>query len=141
LIVCATGSNLPVLYGYWLGAGQHVTSIVASNKELVEEGLVSRPRRELDDKVLSRADVIVATLRQQGVYDEQGDFIEPIENGVLQWDDVKDLSSLLAGKAIGRTAPEQITLFKQNSDQGVGFMALARLAHDKARRAGVGTEI
>jgi ornithine cyclodeaminase/alanine dehydrogenase-like protein (mu-crystallin family) len=141
LIVCATGSNLPVLYGYWLGAGQHVTSIVASNKELVEEGLVSRPRRELDDKVLSRADVIVATLRQQGVYDEQGDFIEPIENGVLQWDDVKDLSSLLAGKAIGRTAPEQITLFKQNSDQGVGFMALARLAHDKARRAGLGTEI
>jgi ornithine cyclodeaminase/alanine dehydrogenase-like protein (mu-crystallin family) len=141
LIVCATNSNVAVLCGDWLEAGQHVTSIVASNKELVQEGLVSRPRRELDDKVLSRADVIIATLRQQAVYDEQGDFIEPIENGVLQWDGVKDLSSLLAGKTTGRTTPEQITLFKQNSDQGVGFMALARLAHDKARSAGIGIEI
>ena len=32
-------------------------------------------------------------------------------------------------------------LFKQNSDQGVGFMALARLAHDKARKAGIGIDI
>jgi hypothetical protein len=41
----------------------------------------------------------------------------------------------------GRTSAKQITLFKQNSDQGVGFMALARLAHDKARSAGIGMEI
>ena len=141
LIVCATGSNVPVLYGEWLEAGQHVTSIVASNKELVQEGLVSRPRRELDDKVLSRADVIIATLRQQAIYDEQGDFVEPVENGVLRWDEVKDLSALVAGKTTGRTTPNQITLFKQNSDQGVGFMALARLVHDKARRAGIGIQI
>ena len=32
-------------------------------------------------------------------------------------------------------------MFKQNSDQGVGFMALAKLAHDKARAHGVGMEI
>jgi ornithine cyclodeaminase/alanine dehydrogenase-like protein (mu-crystallin family) len=141
LIVCATNSNVPVLYGDWLEAGQHVTSIVGSNKELLQEGLVSSPRRELDDNVLTRADIIIATLRQQGIYDEQGDFVEPVGKGLLQWEDVKDLSSLLAGKVTGRTSSKQITLFKQNSDQGVGFMALARLAHDKARAAGIGTEI
>ncbi|HTM09532.1 MAG TPA: ornithine cyclodeaminase family protein [Verrucomicrobiae bacterium] len=141
LIVCATGSNVPVLYGEWLEPGQHVTSIVGSNKELVEEGLVARPRRELDDEVLKRADVIVATLRQQGIYDEQGDFIEPIAQGVLRWEDIVDLGALLAGDAPGRANEKQITLFKQNSDQGVGFMALARLAHDKARAAGIGMEI
>jgi ornithine cyclodeaminase/alanine dehydrogenase-like protein (mu-crystallin family) len=141
LIICATGSNIPVLYGDWLEEGQHVTSIVGSNKELLHEGLVSRPRRELDDKVLTRADVIVATLRQQGIQDEQGDFVEPIDQGLLQWDDIKDLSSLLSGDVPGRTNAKQITLFKQNSDQGVGFMALARLAHDKARSAGIGIEI
>jgi len=119
LIVCATGSN----------------------KELLQEGLVSSPRRELDDQVLARADTIVATLRQQGIYDEQGDFVEPISRGVLRWEDVKDLSALVAGRVSGRTTAKQITLFKQNSDQGVGFMALARLAHDKAREAGIGTEI
>jgi hypothetical protein len=32
-------------------------------------------------------------------------------------------------------------VFKQNSDQGVGFMALAKLAYDKARAAGIGLEI
>jgi len=130
-----------VLKGEWLQAGQHVTSIVGSNKELLREGLVSKPRRELDDNVLTRADVIVATLRQQGIYDEQGDFIGPIERGVLSWEAVQDLSALLAGKAAGRTSAQQITLFKQNSDQGVGYMALARLAHDKARAAGIGVEI
>jgi len=141
LIVCATGSNVPVLYGDWLEVGQHVTSIVGSNKELLQEGLVSSPRRELDDNVLTRADVIVATLRQQGIHDEQGDFVEPIARGVLRWDDIKDLSSLVAWKIAGRTGAKQITLFKQNSDQGVGFMAIARLAHDKARAAGIGIEI
>ena len=141
LVVCATGSNVPVLYGDWLEPGQHVTSIVGSNKELLAEGLVSRPRRELDDKVLARADMIVATLKQQGVQDEQGDFVEPIQNGVIQWDDVRELAELVTGKVTGRTAESQITLFKQNSDQGVGFMALARLAHDKARAAGIGLEI
>lgn len=141
LIVCATGSNVPVLLGDWLQEGQHVTSIVGSNKELLQEGLVSSPRRELDDKVLTRADVVVATLRQQGIYDEQGDLAEPVEKGLLNWGDIKDLSALLAGQATGRTSADQITLFKQNSDQGVGFMALARLVHDKARAAGIGIEI
>jgi ornithine cyclodeaminase len=141
LIICATGSNVPVLYGDWLEEGQHVTSIVGSNKELLQQGLVSRPRRELDDQVLARADVIIATLRQQGIHDEQGDFVEPIARGLLRWEDVKDLSSLLARNVTGRTDAGQITLFKQNSDQGVGFMALARLAHDKARSAGIGMDI
>src|SRR5262249_19707971 len=88
LIVCATGSNVPALVGYGLEAGVHVTSIVGSNKELLAEGLVSKPRRELDDGVLRRADVIVATLKQQGIQDEQGDFVEPISNRVIRWDDV-----------------------------------------------------
>jgi ornithine cyclodeaminase/alanine dehydrogenase-like protein (mu-crystallin family) len=141
LVVCATGSNVPVLYGEWLAPGAHVTSIVGSNKELLAEGLVATPRRELDDQVLGRADVIVATLKQQAIQDEQGDFIEPIGRGVLEWDQIKELANLVAGKVTGRTNNEQITLFKQNSDQGVGFMALARLAHDRARKAGIGIEI
>ena len=141
LVVCATGSNVPVLFGDWLEPGAHVTSIVGSNKELLAEGLVSKPRRELDDEVLARADVIVATLKQQGIQDEQGDVVEPIQNGIIKWDDVKELAQLVAGKVTGRTGERQITLFKQNSDQGVGFMALARLAHDKACEAGIGMEI
>jgi hypothetical protein len=50
-------------------------------------------------------------------------------------------SRLICGKREGRQSPDEITVFKQNSDQGVGFMALARLAHDKARSMGIGMEI
>jgi ornithine cyclodeaminase/alanine dehydrogenase-like protein (mu-crystallin family) len=49
LIFLATGSNVPVLFGAWLEPGQHVTSIVASNKGVLQQGSVARPRREFDD--------------------------------------------------------------------------------------------
>jgi ornithine cyclodeaminase len=140
IIVCATNSNVPVVFGRWLEEGVHVTSIVGSNKELISEGLVSRPRRELDDEVLARADVIIATLVQQGIQDQQGDLLEPVQNGVITWGDVKNLSALLTGDTCGRWSDQDVTLFKQNSDQGVGYMALARLVHDKARAAGIGME-
>ena len=64
LICLATGSNVPVLFGDWLSAGQHVTSIVASNKGVLQQGSVARPRREFDDAVIARADRVIATLKQ-----------------------------------------------------------------------------
>jgi ornithine cyclodeaminase len=130
-----------VLFGDWLEKGQHVTSIVASNKGVLEQGSVSAPRREFDDAVISRADVLVATLKEQAIMDEQADLFQPVSQGLTSWDRIADLGALVAGKAPGRRNPDEITVFKQNSDQGVGFMALAKLAHDKARAAGIGLEI
>jgi alanine dehydrogenase len=141
LICLATGSNEPVLFGEWLQPGQHVTSIVASNKGVFLQGSVSRPRREFDDAVIARATRVVATLKEQAIMDEQADLFEPVSSGVTSWDQIADLGELVAGKVHGRRSPQDITVFKQNSDQGVGFMALAKLAHDKARAAGCGIEI
>jgi alanine dehydrogenase len=141
LICLATGSNVPVLFGEWLQPGQHVTSIVASNKGVFLQGSVSRPRREFDDAVIARATRVVATLKEQAIMDEQADLFEPVSSGVTSWDRIADLGELVAGKVHGRRSPQDITVFKQNSDQGVGFMALAKLAHDKARAAGRGIEI
>ena len=141
LICLATGTNTPVLFGEWLERGQHVTSIVASNKGVFLQGSVSRPRREFDDDVIARADRVVATLKEQAIMDEQADLFEPVTNGITSWDQIADLGELVAGKTHGRRSADEITVFKQNSDQGVGFMALAKLAHDKARAAGLGIEI
>jgi ornithine cyclodeaminase/alanine dehydrogenase-like protein (mu-crystallin family) len=141
LICLATGSNEPVLFGEWLEPGQHVTSIVASNKGVFMQGSVSRPRREFDDAVIARADRVVATLKEQAIMDEQADLFEPVSAGVTAWSKIADLGELVAGKAEGRRSRAEITVFKQNSDQGVGFMALAKLAHDKARAAGIGIDI
>ena len=141
LICLATGANTPVLTGDWLAPGQHVTSIVASNKGVLEQGSVTRPRREFDDAVIERADLVMATSKEQAIMDEQGDLFEPVTSGIISWDDIFNMGDLLAGKAAGRTSAEQITLFKQNSDQGVGFMALSKLAHEKAEAKGLGIEI
>ena len=141
LICCATGSNVPVLFGAWLESGQHVTSIVAGNKGVVTQGSVPRPRREFDDEVIARADRIVATLREQAIVDEQGDLFEPVKKGITSWDKIAELGELAAGKAHGRRGADEITVFKQNSDQGVGFMALAKLAYDKARAHGLGMDV
>ena len=141
LICLATGSNVPVLLGDWLEKGQHVTSIVASNKGVLLQGSVSRPRREFDDQVIARADRVIATLKEQAIMDEQADLFEPVQRGITSWEQISDLGELVAGKVAGRRARDEITVFKQNSDQGVGFMALAKLAHDKARRHGLGIEI
>jgi len=141
LICLATGSNVPVLLGEWLEKGQHVTSIVASNKGVLLQGSVSRPRREFDDAVIARADRVIATLKEQAIMDEQADLFEPVERGIISWERISDLGELVAGKVAGRRTPEEITVFKQNSDQGVGFMALAKLAYDKARAHGLGVEI
>ncbi len=108
---------------------------------MVEEGSVSRPRREFDDEVIVRADRVIATSKDQAIQDEQGDLFEPVANGIISWDEISDLGELVAGKVTGRTSDDGITVFKQNSDQGVGFMALAALTYDKAIAAGIGIEI
>jgi ornithine cyclodeaminase/alanine dehydrogenase-like protein (mu-crystallin family) len=141
LICLATGSNVPVLFGEWLSRGQHVTSIVASNKGVLQQGSVSRPRREFDDAVIARADRVIATLKEQAIMDEQADLFEPVSRDIVSWEKIGNLGELVTGKVPGRRSADDITVFKQNSDQGVGFMALAKLAHEKAMAAGLGVEI
>jgi alanine dehydrogenase len=141
IICCATGSNVPVLKGAWLEPGQHITSIVNSNKGVKEQAGLANRRRELDDEVLRRSDIILTVLTEQAIIDEHGDLFEPVERGIVAWSDMCQLSEILTGQAVGRTSDDQITNFKQNSDQGVGYMALGKLAHDKAVEAGIGMEI
>lgn len=141
LICCATNTNVPALHGAWLEPGQHVTSIVNSNKGVKEQARLARPRREIDDEVVRRAGLILVNVREQSIVEEHGDLCEPIAHGITSWDSIVELGEILTGRARGRTSDDQITLFKQNSDQGVGFMALANLACETARAHGIGQEI
>jgi alanine dehydrogenase len=141
LICLATSSNVPVLFGAWLAPGQHVTSIVAGGKSTSQQGLVSQPRREIDDAVIARAQCVAATLKEQAILDEQADLCQPVAMGISSWDRIANLGELVAGRIKGRKSESDITVFKQNSDQGVGFMALAKLARDKILAAGLGIEV
>jgi ornithine cyclodeaminase/alanine dehydrogenase-like protein (mu-crystallin family) len=138
IILTATNSSVPVFDGEWLEPGVHITSIVGSNVGLVKGGFTGAKRRELDDTTLRRTDVLGIASVEQAIQDEQGDIFDPVQKGILQWEQLIEISAILAGKSIGRTRPEQITMFKNNAGQGVADVALGALVLRKAIAAGKG---
>lgn len=139
VVICATNTNVPVLQGDWLEPGQHVSSIVGSNIALVRAGWLDKPRREVDDCVVERADVIAVNSREAVVQDEQGDLFEPMGKGIITLDDLAELGEISLGRRPGRTSRDQITLHKNNVGMGIADLAIATCAYQRALAAGRGT--
>lgn len=131
IILAATNSSVPVFDGRWLEAGAHVTTIVGSNVGLVKGGFTQAKRREVDDATLARSQVLGIASIQQAVQDEQADIYDPVQRGVIQWEQLIEIGDILAGKEEGRTKSEQITFFKNNAGQGVADVALGALVLKK----------
>ncbi len=140
VVLGATNTNVPLFDGDWLVAGQHVTGIIGSNVGLVKGGFLKRRRREIDDRTASRADVIVANLRESVVSEEQGDLFEPIEAGLIRLADIVELGDLLTGRHPGRTGADQITYHKNNNGTGSADLAVAMCAYRRAKELGRGVE-
>ncbi|MCJ7465525.1 MAG: ornithine cyclodeaminase family protein [Maribacter sp.] len=101
IISCATLSKTPLVLGKFLRPGQHIDLV----------GSYKRDMREADDETISKASVFVDTL--QGALKESGDLVIPLRNGVLKVEDIQgDLFGLCSNAVKGRTADEEITVFK-----------------------------
>lgn len=138
VIIAATNTNVPVLFGEWLEPGQHVVSIVGSNIDLVRGGWLDSPRRELDDASVLRADRIAVNSREQIIQDQQGDLFGLIESGQVGENDMAEIGEIVNGTRPGRTSDHQITLHKNNAGMGVADIAIAYRAYEIARREGKG---
>ncbi|MBI4524702.1 MAG: ornithine cyclodeaminase family protein [Deltaproteobacteria bacterium] len=141
IVLTATNSSVPVFDGNRLEPGVHVTTIVGSNVGLVQGGFTKAKRREIDDATLERSDVLSIASLQQAIQDEQGDFFDPVQKGIIKWEQVIEIGEILAGKRQGRTSSEQITLFKNNAGQGVADVALGALVLQKAQEKGMGQRL
>ena len=141
VVICATNTNVALFDGERLAAGQHVTGIIGSNKQLVQAGFLPKPRREIDDATAARADVVVTNLKESMVSEEQADLFEPIRAGLLRMEDVFELGDLATGRHPGRTSAGQITYHKNNNGTGSSEMAIAMTAFRLAREQGRGTEL
>ena len=141
VVLCATNTNVELFNGNRLVAGQHVTGIIGSNKQLVEGGFLAKPRREIDDNTAVKADVIVTNLKESMVTEEQGDLYGPIQAGLIGIDDVYELGDLATGGHPGRISDDQITYHKNNNGTGASEMAIAMTAYRRACDEGRGTEI
>ena len=113
IVIVATNSNRPVLDGHRLQPGTHITSIANGDK--------TRRRQELDEVSLRRADPIFITSKET-VCANESDIFRAVRDRIITWDRVHEISSLLLGRAPGRTNDQQITLFKL---QGTGIMDVA----------------
>ncbi|HEY3168862.1 MAG TPA: ornithine cyclodeaminase family protein [Candidatus Binatia bacterium] len=141
IVLTATNSSVPVFDGNWLQAGQHVTTIVGSNVGLVKGGFASAKRREIDDATLARSDVHGIVSIQQAIQDEQADIYDPVQRGVIKWEQLIEIGEILVGKKEGRTKADQITFFKNNAGQGVADVALGAKVLENIKRKYAGQKL
>jgi ornithine cyclodeaminase/alanine dehydrogenase-like protein (mu-crystallin family) len=133
IVVTATNSRSPVFDGRWLQPGTHLETIVGTDQ--------SASGSEIDREAVRRADAIVTNLKEQIQIDRQPKLLWAIEEGLLSWEAIHDLSEVVAGAASGRTAAGQITLHDNNTGMGIQFAALGSLILERARQQKLGTEI
>ena len=133
IVTCATAGFDPCFDGAALEPGTHVTSITSPDGTAM--------RRELDDTTFDRADVITVFSKEQVHHDNQVDILGPVERGLKSFEQISSLGELLLDPALGRTAPEQITVFANNTGMGLQFAAVGAFVLDRAERQGLGHEV
>ena len=138
ILLTVTNSNVPTFDGNLLEPGTHVTTVVSSNKGLHERGFITRPRREIDDATLQRADIVVCNNIEQEKLDHTAVLWRTCEDGVIPWSKVWDIGQVMSGEVPGRTSDEQISVYKQNAFWGVGDQAIGRLLYERAKAEGRG---
>jgi alanine dehydrogenase len=130
IVYVATDALAPVLHADWLAPGAFV-------------GSMGRPS-EIDPSVYLAADrIVVGHRKHEEEYFDVGRYphqlLKLIEAGRLDWSAVHELSDILVGRAPGRTAPNQLTLFKE-SQGGFGDVAFADWVYARARERGIGQQ-
>jgi ornithine cyclodeaminase len=120
IVSSATLSPDPLIRGEWLHPGAHVDLVGAFTPQM----------READDTAIARARVHVDT--RGGATREAGDIVQPLASGVLTQDAIRgDLFDLAAGRAPGRQAADEITLFK-SVGTAIEDLVAAALVHRRA---------
>ena len=101
ILITITNASRPVFAGDRLRPGTHINAA----------GGNSLARRELDEACLRRCGAIVVDSRDQARL-ECGEFLRPIEKGLLHWEQVGELGEVVTGRLPPRNDAEEITLFK-----------------------------
>ena len=129
VLVTATTSKDPVLFGKHIKPGIHINAIGANRLE----------RRELDDEAIEHCTTIAVDNKVQ-TKKESAALLRAVENGALSWDDVLELGDFMTGDSPTPRAPDAITLYNSH---GIAMedVALATKAYELALEKGVGLEV
>ena len=129
IVVTATSSREPVFDGNHLAEG---TLICAVGSNWLN-------RAEIDAAVVRQADNIVCD-SVEACRNEAGDFVDALEKGSFDWSRAVELCDVVSGRAVGRSRPESITLFK-SVGLAIEDVAVAMRLVELARARQIGQEL
>jgi ornithine cyclodeaminase/alanine dehydrogenase-like protein (mu-crystallin family) len=129
IVITATSSREPVLNGHWISEGTHINAV----------GSNFLAKAELDALTVRRCKPIVVDSKDQARL-EAGDLVQALEEGAIQWSDVRELGQIIVGRFPGRPHPQDITLFK-SVGIGIEDVAVAARVYAKARVERVGRDV
>ncbi|MCL4519785.1 MAG: ornithine cyclodeaminase family protein [Thaumarchaeota archaeon] len=112
IILEATSSKTPVFDGSELKSGSHVTAI----------GTGFNGASTIDEAAVKRSGRMFVLSKEQARSEKLGDVLNPLRHGIIDWDDVFEISDLIVGKVKGRASLDDITLYKAN---GIALIDLA----------------
>ena len=130
VVVTATNSSEPVLRRDWLPPGAHVNAVGAS----------APTSRELDTATVAACSLFADS--RESVQNEAGEFHLAISEGAIDGPDHvrAELGEVVAGMHPGRTARDELTLFR-SLGLAIEDMAAAERALANARKRGTGVEV
>jgi ornithine cyclodeaminase/alanine dehydrogenase-like protein (mu-crystallin family) len=129
IVITATTSAKPVLFGDWLSPQAHINAIGANFYE----------KQELDEDAVRRCGIIVVDSRDQARL-EAGDLISALGEDPGAWSAVRELSDVVSGKLAGRTHDRQVTLFKSNG-VAIEDITVAARVYEEAVKQGIGQHL
>jgi ornithine cyclodeaminase len=126
LIVTATMAREPVVKREWIAAGAHINAV----------GTYSPKARELDGATMAAATLFVD--RRESAVNESGDYLLAVQEGAIDAGHIRaELAEVVAGAHSGRTAPNEITIFK-SLGLAVEDLAAAEYVYRKAAKEELG---
>jgi ornithine cyclodeaminase len=129
ILCAATTATRPAFADGDLRPGSHVNAVGSFRPEVAE----------VPPETVARARVVVDS--REAAWSEAGDLIGPLRDGRIGPDHIAaELGEIVLGRAPGRTAPAQVTLFK-SVGVAVQDAVAASLAVARARAAGLGREV
>jgi ornithine cyclodeaminase/alanine dehydrogenase-like protein (mu-crystallin family) len=129
LIVTVSSAKEPIVLREWVSPGSHLNVVGSSHAR----------SREVDSGTMAASSLFVD--RRESTINEAGDYLLALSDGAIGPDHIRaEIGEVLTGESQGRTAPEEITLFK-SLGIGIEDLAAAEYLYRKATELNAGTWI
>lgn len=129
IIITASTSEVPILFGDWIKRPGLVVAAGANHWY----------KREIDGKVIARANFIVCDQREQSKV-ESGNLLWAIAHGLTSWDRISELGEVIVGRV---PVPDLKTSNIVFGSHGLATndVAMSLKTYELAKAAGIGTQV